>query len=158
MRKYLSTGVFSSFETKSVEKHDEAIDSEKLKNFQTTFHKRTKRIVKETQKKWLNCVDETNLQKLLSTFFVDMNAIEELGRFSHEKALIAIQFTLHMIANHNDIQQKLFEEITLKKDEQNGNDFLNAVVKEVLRLYPPVAIVERILGEETMIGKCVIVL
>ncbi len=88
----------------------------------------------------------------------------------HETSANAMTFTLHLLGNHPDIQQKVFEELI---DIQSQTDdvveqlqkmtYTNAVINESMRLYPPAWITDReniaddeLLGyhikEKTLIG------
>lgn len=68
---------------------------------------------------------------------------EEVDTFVFEgfdTTMTGITFILFAIANHEDVQQKLYDEIKAHEDEQNYNNltYMDAVIKEALRLYPPV--------------------
>jgi len=90
---------------------------------------------------------------------------EEVDTFTfagHDTTTIATCFTLYMISKHVDVQQKLNKEI----EEVLGNDeitfkslsefkYLDMVIKETLRLYPPVPIISRRLFEEDDFGDFV---
>ncbi|XP_031636156.1 probable cytochrome P450 4ac1, partial [Contarinia nasturtii] len=54
-----------------------------------------------------------------------------------------------------DVQQKLYEEILTIGDDMNYNNltYMDAVIKEALRLYPPVPFIGRVLGEDTIIDN-----
>lgn len=90
---------------------------------------------------------------------IDANGIqEEVDTFVFEgfdTTMTAITFILLVIANHSDEQQKLYEEIVSVANEQNYNNlkYLDAVIKESNRLFPPVPFISRVLGEDTVIGK-----
>lgn len=90
---------------------------------------------------------------------IDANGIqEEVDTFVFEgfdTTMTAITFILFAIANHSDVQQQLYDEIQ-SKDHTNANDehsYMDAVIKETLRLYPPVPFIGRTLGEEVTIGN-----
>lgn len=94
---------------------------------------------------------------------------EEVDTFmfeGHDTTTSGISFALHLISRHAEVQQKLFEEIV----EVLGNDkdrpvsmrdlgelkYLECVVKESLRLYPPVPIIGRYFTEDVEIhGKMI---
>jgi cytochrome P450 len=88
----------------------------------------------------------------------------------HETTANALTFILHLLGNHPEIQQKVFDEIT--EIESQTEDvieqlqkmaYINAVINESMRLYPPAWITDRenieddvLLGyrirEKTLIG------
>lgn len=90
---------------------------------------------------------------------IDGNGIqEEVNTFVFEgfdTTMTAITFILLLIANHSGEHQKLYDEIVSvanKRDYYNLK-YLDAVIKECMRIYPPVPLIGRMLGEETEIGK-----
>lgn len=68
----------------------------------------------------------------------------------YETTANALTFTLYLLANHPDVQQKVWEEIA-KIESQEGETvdklqkmtYINAVLNESMRLYPPAWIVDR---------------
>jgi cytochrome P450 len=68
----------------------------------------------------------------------------------HETTANALTFMLHLLANHPDIQQKVLDEI-LGIESQTGDvvdqlqkmTYINAVINESMRLYPPAWITDR---------------
>lgn len=90
---------------------------------------------------------------------IDANGIqEEVDTFIFEgfdTTMTAITFILFVIANHSEVQQRLYGEILSAENNPdfNNNKYLDAVIKECMRLYPPVPFIGRVLGEETEIGK-----
>lgn len=78
----------------------------------------------------------------------------------HETTANALTFTLHLLGNYPDVQQKVFEEIT--KIESETNDiveqlqkmrYTNAVLNESMRLYPPAWITDRQNVEDDSLGE-----
>lgn len=155
MRKCFGTGLITSSDRKLVTQRETTIDFNQLNDFKQKFHEQIKRLIEEIQENQLNQPDGTDLQKLISNSLLDSSqmikndGVLEKDNFNHDKLLTAIQFILCTIANHSDVRKRLFEEITMNTDNE---DYLNAVIKEVLRLYPTVSVIERILGEEIFIG------
>lgn len=90
-------------------------------------------------------IDEAGIQEEVDTFVFE----------GFDTTMTAITFILFAIANHEDVQQKLYEEIVAHEGEPNYNNltYMDAVIKESLRLYPPVPFIGRVLGEDTVIGK-----
>nr|AGT51299.1 cytochrome P450 [Aedes albopictus] len=92
----------------------------------------------------------------------DVDIREEVDTFmfeGHDTTTSGISFTLWHLAKYQDVQQKLYEEIdrVLGKDKANADltnlqiqelEYLDMVVKESLRLIPPVPIIGRTLVED----------
>lgn len=90
-----------------------------------------------------NQIDADGIQEEVDTFVFE----------GFDTTMTAITFILFMIANYSDVQQRLHEEIQSLNGEHDYNlNYLDAVIKESLRLYPPVPFIGRLLGEETEIG------
>lgn len=91
-----------------------------------------------------NQIDAKGIQEEVDTFVFE----------GFDTTMTAITFILFMIANHSEVQQRLYEEIQTVTDKDDYNDlkYLDSVIKESLRLYPPVPVIGRVLGEETEIG------
>ena len=73
-------------------------------------------------------------------------------------------FTLFLLSRHKDVQDKVFDEIKeVLGTDKNGATvnyrtlqelkYLELVLKESMRLYPPVPIIGRLLDEDVKIGK-----
>ncbi|XP_019870610.1 cytochrome P450 4C1 [Aethina tumida] len=90
----------------------------------------------------------------------DVGIREEVDTFmfeGHDTTSMSICFTLMLIANHKDIQEKIYEEIysvfgdsdrkITSADIQELN-YLERCIKESLRLYPSVPMISRILSED----------
>ncbi|XP_052863438.1 uncharacterized protein LOC128270072 [Anopheles cruzii] len=95
----------------------------------------------------------------------DQEIQEEVDTFmfgGHDTTTIAISFTLLLLARHPEVQQKLHQEIV----EIVGNDlkapvtyrnlqdmkYLEMIIKESLRLYPPAPIIARRFTEDVDLG------
>lgn len=96
----------------------------------------------------------------------NMDILEETDNFmfaGHDTTTSAINFLLYNLAKHQDVQQKLYEEIVevLGSDTETSysvNDLSNfkyfeLVIKESLRLYTPVPIIGRYLREDVEISE-----
>ncbi|EDV32761.1 uncharacterized protein Dana_GF22197 [Drosophila ananassae] len=94
----------------------------------------------------------------------DRQIRDEVNTFifeGHDTTTSAASFCLYLLSRHADVQQRLFEELR----EHYGQDmeqrvvygdfavlpYLNCVVKEALRLYPPIPAVARFLEKDLMI-------
>ena len=73
-------------------------------------------------------------------------------------------FTLFLLSRHKAVQDKVFDEIKeVLGTDKNGATvnyrtlqelkYLELVLKESMRLYPPVPIIGRLLDEDVKIGK-----
>ncbi|TMW51300.1 hypothetical protein DOY81_003619, partial [Sarcophaga bullata] len=81
----------------------------------------------------------------------------------HDTTTSGISFCLYLLARHAEVQQRAFNEVV----EVLGNDrekpvtmrdlqdlkYLEAVIKESLRMYPPVPMIGRQITEDTKIGN-----
>lgn len=82
---------------------------------------------------------------------------EEVDTFmygGHDTTSSCLEFTLLVLANMPDIQNRVYNEIILETGKHQGDDKLNVnqvsnlnyldrVIKEILRMYPPVPFVSR---------------
>lgn len=78
----------------------------------------------------------------------------------HETTANALTFTLYLLGNHPDVQQRIFEEI-LNAESKAENiveqlqkmPYINAVLNESMRLYPPAWITDRQNVEDDALGS-----
>lgn len=119
-------------------------------------------IIREIIEERLHSGEKQNdlLDMLLETRYEDtgegmstqqlIDEIKILFIAGHETTANALTFTLHLLGNHPEIQEKVFEE--LKAIEAQTNDvveqlqkmtYTNAVINESMRLYPPAWITDR---------------
>ncbi|WP_264519756.1 cytochrome P450 [Flavobacterium sp. N1994] len=78
----------------------------------------------------------------------------------HETTANALTFTLHLLANHPEVQQKIHEELIAIDAETNDvveqlqkMTYTNAVINESMRLYPPAWITDREnVEDDTLLG------
>ncbi|XP_064458382.1 cytochrome P450 4c3-like [Ornithodoros turicata] len=78
----------------------------------------------------------------------------------------AMGYTLHLLGNHPDVQAKVHDEVDaifgddrdrpITVDDLKQLTYLECVIKESMRLYPPLPIVGRRIDEDIEIGKYVI--
>jgi cytochrome P450 family 4 len=91
---------------------------------------------------------------------------EETDTFTfegHDTTSAAMTFTLLLLAHHPEAQDKLFDEIQeilngrtsneLKVDDFNQMHYMERVLKESMRIYPPVHFIGRKLSEDLTHGK-----
>lgn len=95
-------------------------------------------------------IDEDGIREETITFVIA----------GHDTVTSSIMFTLMLLANYPDVQQKVYEEIcgVGSNGEPNFDDFnkfeyTERVIKESLRLYPPGPIMSRKLSEDFVNGK-----
>lgn len=119
-------------------------------------------IIHEIVEKRLTSNQETNdlLQMLLDTRYEDtgegmsvtqlIDEIKILFTAGYETTANALTFTLYLLANHPDIQEKVYQEIiTVASETQDLVEqlqkltYTNAVLNESMRLYPPAWITDR---------------
>jgi len=129
-------------------------------------------IIKEIILERVASKDEINdlLNMLLETRYEDtgegmsveqlIDEIKILFIAGHETTANALTFTLHLLGNHPDVQQKVFDEI--KTIESETDDvveqlqkmiYTNAVLNESMRLYPPAWITDRQNVEDDNLGE-----
>lgn len=72
----------------------------------------------------------------------------------HETTGNALTWTLYLLAQHPELQERLREESSsLSIEEAVGNSYLNAVVQESMRLYPPAWVSDRVALEDDAYGE-----
>ncbi|XP_017774235.1 PREDICTED: cytochrome P450 4C1-like [Nicrophorus vespilloides] len=116
------------------------------------------KVIKEKQTIGLN--DKSFLDILLSENqgeFSIKDILDEVNTFmfaGHDTTSTAIAFILHCLSLHADVQKKLYEEIeanfgaevgTLTYRDLQSTVYLDRVIKESMRLFPPVASISRVL-------------
>ncbi|XP_026727614.1 cytochrome P450 4C1-like [Trichoplusia ni] len=95
---------------------------------------------------------------------IDFEGIrEEVNTFmfeGHDTTAMAIVFGLMLIADHQEVQDRLYEELQTILDDSdkapsmadlNDMKYLEAVIKETLRLYPSVPFIAREITEDFML-------
>lgn len=102
---------------------------------------------------------DTLLQAERNGLIDNEGIIEETDTFTfegHDTTSSAITFSLLLLAHHPEIQAKIFNEIKeiyevnkeLTVDDLNKLEYLDRVIKECLRIYPPVTFISRELSED----------
>jgi cytochrome P450 len=119
-------------------------------------------IIKEIVEQRIKSKEKHNdlLDMLLETRYEDtgeamstqqlIDEIKILFIAGHETTANALTFMLHLLGNHPEIQQKVFDEIIKIKSETadvveqlQKMTYINAVINEAMRLYPPAWITDR---------------
>ncbi|XP_055390519.1 probable cytochrome P450 4s3 [Condylostylus longicornis] len=84
---------------------------------------------------------------------------EEVDTFmfeGHDTTSSAIAFTLYLLSLHSDVQQKVYEEIQNFEGRENETmKYLEAVLKESMRLYPPVPFFSRIVHDKFILDNII---
>ncbi|CRK93462.1 CLUMA_CG006998, isoform A [Clunio marinus] len=113
-------------------------------------------------KKKMCLLDVLLLSKVDGESLTNADIQEEVDTFTfagHDTTTNAICFTLYTIAKYPGVQEKLNEEIQRVFGDRdvtfkgiNEMKYLDLVIKETMRLYPPVPIISRRLHEEVDFG------
>lgn len=98
--------------------------------------------------------------------FTEEEIREEVNTFmigGFDTTAMAASFALHLLGNHPEAQAKVHDELdaVFGSDDQRPVTtedikqlkYLDCVIKEALRLYPPIPLIARELGEDTTIEK-----
>ena len=102
---------------------------------------------------------DTLLQAQSDGLIDDEGIIEETDTFTftgHDTTSTGMTFTLLLLAHNPEVQEKLFQEIQevtggeneLTMDNLNKMNYMERVLKESLRIYPPVPYISRALTED----------
>ena len=100
---------------------------------------------------------DTLLQAQSEGLIDDKGIMEETDTFTfegHDTTSSGMTFTLLLLAHHPEVQEKLFEEIEeiigeeLTVDTYSKMPYMDRVLKESLRIYPPVPFISRTLTED----------
>jgi len=90
----------------------------------------------------------------------DVDIREEVDTFmfeGHDTTSSAIAFAISLLSKHAEVQQRVYEEaIELEGREKESMPYLEAVIKETLRLYPSVPFFSRNVIEDLSVGKLTI--
>lgn len=96
-------------------------------------------------------IDEEGIREEVDTFMFE----------GHDTTAAAIMFTLLVLANEPDVQDRCYAELQnidttlapMTVHDYQQLPYLDRVLKESLRLYPPVAFISRATTGDLMIGK-----
>ncbi|XP_017156416.1 probable cytochrome P450 4s3 [Drosophila miranda] len=87
----------------------------------------------------------------------DRDIREEVDTFmfeGHDTTSSAIAFALSLLSKHSEVQQRAYEEARdLEGREKESMPYLEAIIKETLRLYPSVPFFSRKVFEDIQVGK-----
>lgn len=96
----------------------------------------------------------------------DKDIREEVDTFAfagHDTTTSAMTFCCYTLAKHPEVQQKVFDEIRnvigddketeITLQDLNNLNYLELVIKETLRMFPPVAVFARKILEDVTISK-----
>lgn len=92
------------------------------------------------------------------------NEIPDFMNFQgHDTTTAAISFALYLISRHPEVQQKLLDEIKQVFDtdplkpttyrQLQELKYMDLVLKESFRLFPPVPAIGRLIDEDLVLGK-----
>jgi cytochrome P450 family 4 len=115
-------------------------------------------------KKKRSAMMDTLLQAQSEGLIDDEGIIEETDTFTfegHDTTSAGMTFTLLLLSHHPEVQEKLFEEIQdvtgerddLTVDDFNKMNYMDRVLKESLRIYPPVHFISRQFAETVTIDE-----
>ncbi|KAL1381302.1 hypothetical protein pipiens_003436 [Culex pipiens pipiens] len=93
-----------------------------------------------------NQIDEDGVREEVNTFMFR----------GHDTTASAVTFIFFVVAEHPDVQQKLYDEIEASRPhsqytvkDYNELRYMDRVIKECLRLYPPVPFIGRTVSEDS---------
>ncbi|XP_055911117.1 LOW QUALITY PROTEIN: probable cytochrome P450 4s3 [Eupeodes corollae] len=114
-----------------------------------------------------NTIDESGVKKRLAFLDIlllaqaegadlsDVDIREEVDTFmfeGHDTTSSALAFAIYLLSQNKAAQQKAFEEaVALEGKEKDTMKYLEAVIKETLRLYPSVPFYSRLMTEDVKI-------
>lgn len=117
-------------------------------------------------KKKLALLDLLLLQKIDGVHLSDADIREEVDTFmfgGHDTTTSGTSFILYNIAKYTEVQKKVYEEVVeffgvdpnqnISFQDLNKLNYLDLVIKESLRIFPPIPYIGRVLSEELTAGK-----
>ncbi|CAD7090296.1 unnamed protein product [Hermetia illucens] len=142
------------------------------KSLRNTLHSFTEKVILERRNQLLNSRSLDNkstkmsfLDVLLNSTLSNADICEELNTFifkGHDTVTSGIAFALYYLSRNKNIQDRLYKELIDAFGEVNSIGvtyqkladlrYLDMVVKETLRICPPIAIIGRKLREDTVLG------
>ncbi|XP_033230875.1 cytochrome P450 4C1-like [Belonocnema kinseyi] len=100
-------------------------------------------------------IDDTGIREEVDTFIFE----------GHDTTSMAICFTLLMLAENEDVQERARKEVDMVLDENDGKigsvelqrlNYLEQCIRETLRLYPSVPLISRVLHEDLQLKNYLI--
>ncbi|XP_055846865.1 cytochrome P450 4d8-like isoform X2 [Episyrphus balteatus] len=141
-----------SFTIKVIEEHRKALKDE-LQNQENGNHISNEGVESKERMALLDVLLQSTCEGKPLT---NEDIREEVDTFmfeGHDTTTSAISFALSQIARHSNVQEKLYEEICEILDKEEDNcisyrvlqelKYTEGVIKETLRLYPPVPVIAR---------------
>ncbi|KAM7348107.1 cytochrome P450 4s3 [Cochliomyia hominivorax] len=114
----------------------------------------------EGKKRRLAFLDMLLISQMEGVPISDREIREEVDTFmfeGHDTTSSAIGFALYLLSQHAEIQQQAFEEATaLEGGEKESMPYLEAVIKETLRIYPSVPFFSRSVKKDLNVGSLVV--
>ncbi|KAI8118845.1 putative cytochrome P450 4s3 [Lucilia cuprina] len=114
----------------------------------------------EGQKRRLAFLDMLLISQMEGVPLSDREIREEVDTFmfeGHDTTSSAIGFAIYLLSQHADVQQQAYEEaIALEGREKEAMPYLEAVIKETLRLYPSVPFYSRRITEDLNVGSLIV--
>lgn len=139
-----------------------------------TIHEFTKNVIKKRAEGFFGLSNENRRVSFLDTLlnarlqspdsFTYENIQEEVDLFmfaGHDTTATALNWTLFAIATHPNIQKKIHQEISEVFGSSSSNifdenlkrlEYIDCVIKESLRLYPPAPLISREITEDMILN------
>ncbi|XP_073830965.1 cytochrome P450 4s3 [Musca autumnalis] len=109
------------------------------------------------QKKRFAFLDMLLISQMEGVPLTDRDIREEVDTFmfeGHDTTSSALGFALYLLSQHPDIQKQAYEEAaSMAGREKESMPYLEAILKETLRLYPSVPFYSRAVKEDLQVGE-----
>lgn len=111
-------------------------------------------------KKRLAFLDTLLIAQMEGSDLSDTDIREEVDTFmfeGHDTTSSAISFAIYLLSKHPEVQEKVYEEaVAMEGREKEPMKYLEAVIKETLRIYPSVPLYSRLLQEDYKIRDLIL--